>query len=189
MTKAISGTFFLITTLSGPLSVHASSASGLYFQQVQTVKGKIIGEQDKQPIPGAAVQIKGTSKGTVTNENGEFAIQAKPGDVLIISSIGFTGQEITVEAGKSYDIVLAFANTSLNEVVVTGYGTQRVKDLTGAVAVVNVNQMKQQPVASPVESLQGKATGVQIISDGAPVLRPRSVSAVSLLSTTTIPSS
>ncbi len=173
LTKAISGIFFLITPLSGTLSVHASTASGLYFQQAQTVKGKIISEQDKQPVPGVAVQIKGTSKGTVTNENGEFSIQANVGDVLMISSIGFTAQEVTVEAGKSYNITLAFSNTSLDEVVVTGYGSQRVKDLTGAVAVVNVNQMKQQPVASPVESLQGKATGVQIISDGAPGATPQ----------------
>lgn len=173
LTKAISGTFFLTAALSGPLSVHASIASGLYFQQVQTVKGKVISEQDKQPVPGAAVQIKGTSKGTVTNENGEFTIQANTGDILMISSIGFTAQEIAVAAGKSYDVTLAFSNTSLDEVVVTGYSAQRVKDLTGAVAVVNVNQMKQQPVASPVESLQGKATGVQIISDGAPGATPQ----------------
>ncbi len=173
LTKAISGIFFLITPLSGTLSVHASTASGLYFQQAQTVKGKIISEQDKQPVPGVAVQIKGTSKGTVTNENGEFSIQANVGDVLMISSIGFTAQEVTVEAGKSYNITLAFSNTSLDEVVVTGYSAQRVKDLTGAVAVVNVSQMKQQPVASPVEALQGKATGVQIISDGAPGATPQ----------------
>ncbi len=171
--KAIGGAILLTVVFSGPLYVRASVAYGLYYQQAQTVKGKVISEQDKQPVPGAAVQIKGTTKGTVTNENGEFTIQANTGDVLVITSIGFTSQEVTVEAGKSYNIALAFSNTSLEEVVITGYSAQRVKDLTGAVAVVNVNQMKQQPVASPVEALQGKATGVQIISDGAPGATPQ----------------
>ena len=171
--KAIGGAILLSIVFSDPLYARSSAASGLFYQQVQTVKGKVTGEQDKQPVPGAAVQIKGTTKGTVTNENGEFTIQANNGDVLVISSIGFTSQEVTVEAGKTYDITLAFSNTSLEEVVVTGYSAQRVKDLTGAVAVVNVTQMKKQPVASPVEALQGKATGVQIISDGAPGATPQ----------------
>ncbi|RPE08050.1 TonB-dependent receptor [Chitinophaga lutea] len=179
-TKAIRGTFLpactLVITISFTPSTYAVNAAPAPFfqQEQQTIKGKVISEKDNQPVPGAAVQIKGTTKGTVTGENGDFSLPAKTGDVIVITSIGFTTQEFTVEApGKTYNITLAYSNTSLEEVVVTGYSTQRVKDLTGSVAVVNINSLKSQPVASPVEALQGKATGVQIISDGAPGATPQ----------------
>src|SRR5690606_5775399 len=71
------------------------------------------------------------------------------------------------------DLVLEEDLAQLEEVVVVGYGTQRKKDITGAVAVVDVKGLKQQPAASPVESLQGKATGVQIINSGAPGATPQ----------------
>ncbi|UYQ91190.1 TonB-dependent receptor [Chitinophaga horti] len=149
-----------------------SAQAGIY--QEVSIKGRIINEEDKTPIPGVAVQIKGTTKGAMTDGDGNFKLNAKPGDVIVLSSVGFTQKTFTVEAGVStYDQTLASSNSQLNEVVVTGYSSQRVKDLTGSVAVVNVKQMKQQPAASPVEALQGKATGVQIISDGAPGATPQ----------------
>ncbi|WP_295120714.1 TonB-dependent receptor [uncultured Chitinophaga sp.] len=160
-------------TLAFLIMFSAQAAPAVLFQE-SVIKGRIINESDQTPVPGVALQIKGTTRGTVTNANGDFQFNAKPGDVIVVSSIGFTQKEFTVEAGKStYDQSLATSNSTLNEVVVTGYSSQKVKDLTGAVAVVNVNQMKQQPAASPVEALQGKATGVQVISDGAPGATPQ----------------
>ncbi|RAJ08816.1 TonB-linked SusC/RagA family outer membrane protein [Chitinophaga skermanii] len=142
------------------------------FQEV-TVTGKVL-DEDKNPVIGAAVQVKGTSRGMVTGVDGSFSIKAKAGDVLMISSIGFTKQEITVEAGKTvYSVTLTGSKSTLEEVVVTGYSSQKVKDLTGSVAVVNMKSLKAQPAASPVEALQGKATGVQVISDGAPGATPQ----------------
>lgn len=172
-------TLTIFTAISFPFASYASPAGSTAapveaaFQDM-AIKGRIISEGDNAPVPGVAVQIKGQTRGTITNDNGEYKLNAKVNDVILVSSIGFAAQEFTVQSGKSvYDIVLATSNSTLNEVVVTGYGAQRVKDLTGAVAVVNVKQLKAQPVASPVEALQGKATGVQIISDGAPGATPQ----------------
>ncbi|WP_343704567.1 TonB-dependent receptor [Chitinophaga sp.] len=175
-TKAIRGTFLpaftLLSTLSFTYAPASTAAPAPYFQQETTVKGKVTSE-DGLPVPGAVIQVKGQTRGTVTGETGEFTLRAKPGEILVVSSIGFTAQEMAVEAGKTYNVILVASNSTLDEVVVTGYSSQRVKDLTGSVSVVNVKQLKSQPVASPVEALQGKATGVQVISDGAPGATPQ----------------
>lgn len=164
---------FTANTFSFAGYSNIAAATEAVFQD-KVIKGRVTSELDKTPVPGVAVQLKGQNKGAITNGAGEFSLSAKENDVILVSSIGFTSQEFTVESGKSvYDIVLVPSNSTLNEVVVTGYGSQRVKDLTGAVAVVNVKQLKAQPAASPVEALQGKATGVQIISDGAPGATPQ----------------
>ncbi|ATL48503.1 SusC/RagA family TonB-linked outer membrane protein [Chitinophaga caeni] len=154
-----------------PLAVSAASFYSSNPQEM-TITGTVVGK-DNQPVIGAAIQVKGTSRGVIADEKGAFSIKAKVNDVLMISSIGYAAQEVTVVAGKTtYNIVLDNSNSTLDEVVVTGYSSQKVKDLTGAVAVVSVDQMKRQPVASPTEALQGKATGVQIVTDGAPGATP-----------------
>lgn len=156
------------------ISLTPTYAATAYFFQESVIKGTVTDKKDGIAIPGVAVQIKGTTRGSVTNDKGEYQLNAKAGDVIRISSVGYTATEFTIEASKStYNFQLEASNSTLNEVVVTGYSSQRVKDLTGSVAVVNVNQMKAQPAASPVEALQGKATGVQIISDGAPGATPQ----------------
>ena len=107
--------------------------SSLLFAQ-KKITGRIINGTDKQPLSGATVQVKGSKGATQTAADGSFSIAAGDNSTLIISSVGFDKQEIPV-AGRSTlgDIALAASNTSLNEVVVTGYATQRKKDLTGAV--------------------------------------------------------
>ncbi|SEK57563.1 TonB-linked outer membrane protein, SusC/RagA family [Parapedobacter koreensis] len=139
-----------------------------------TITGTVVNGQDNTPISGAAVKVRGTTRGTSTNDNGQFSLIVNPNEVVEVSYIGFATQEFRVDSVKHvYSIALHASLSTLDEVVVTGYSAQRVKDLTGSVAVVDVNQLKAQPVASPVESLQGKATGVQVISDGAPGATPQ----------------
>ena len=137
------------------------------------VTGKIIASDDQLPIIGATIKLKNAAGGTTTDANGAFSISAKPTDVLVISFIGFSNKEVTVGNQTNITVTLQAENNNLTEVVVTGYSSQRKKDLTGAVAVVDMGVLKAQPAASAVEALQGKATGVQIINDGAPGSTPQ----------------
>src|ERR1700761_1845820 len=109
--------------------------TGLHlFAQTKKVSGKIIGSGDKQPVVGATVQVKGGKAAVQTGADGGFTIDAADNSTLVVSSVGFDKMEIPV-AGRSTipDITLNVANSALNEVVVTGYTTQKKKDLTGAV--------------------------------------------------------
>jgi len=126
-------------------------------------------------LPGVSVIVKGTQTGTISDPDGKYLLDIPDGAVtLVFSFVGFGTQEATVSASQTtLDLVLQTDEKALSEVVVIGYGTARKKDLTGAVSVVNVAQLKSQPVASPVEALQGKATGVHIINDGAPGSTPQ----------------
>ncbi|MFU1858655.1 SusC/RagA family TonB-linked outer membrane protein [Sphingobacterium sp. NGMCC 1.201703] len=137
------------------------------------IKGVVKDAATGQVITGVSVKIKGTSKGTSTDADGAFTIQGKVGDVLVVSYIGYSSAEITVSGKADLAISLNSTEGALEEVVVTGYSAQRKKDLTGAVAVVSVKDLKTTPAASAVESMQGRATGVQIVVDGAPGSTPQ----------------
>ena len=123
------------------------------------VKGTVTGNDDKLPVIGASVKIKGTSVGTVTDVNGAFIINASPADVLVITYIGYQASEVTVGEKTTIPIVLTKANTALNEVVVTGYTSQRKKDITGSVAVVNVTSLKSVPSGSTEIPSSGSGIG------------------------------
>lgn len=121
-------------------------------------------------LTGVTVKVKGTSIGTVTDIKGDFNLQTPgaTGEQLEISYIGFETQTITVRGQLSFNIVLKETSSSLNEVVVTGYTTQKKKDLTGSVAVVKVDVLTRQPTAQVAEQLQGQASGVTVIGSGQP---------------------
>lgn len=137
------------------------------------ISGKVIAGDDKTPVIGASIKIKDAPGGTTTDGNGVFALSVPQNAVLIISFIGYNNKEVAVGSQTTLSITLDPVNNDLTEVVVTGYSTQRKKDLTGAVSVVNIAQLKSQPAASAIESLQGKAAGVAIITDGAPGSTPQ----------------
>ncbi len=148
---------------------------GLFaYAQQRIVSGRVLNSTDASPVPGASISVKGSGTAVVSDAEGVFSINV-PGDnaILVISSVGFETVEIAVSGRNSIEVSLAERTDALEEVVVTGYTSQRKKDITGAVSVVDVAQMKAQPVASPVEALQGKATGVHIINDGAPGSTPQ----------------
>lgn len=168
----------VLEELFKPLGIGYKVEEGkvLLFSVIQdiAITGKITDAQDNTPISGAAIKVKGTSRGTSSDDEGLFTLTVAPDDVVEVSYIGYTTQEFTVDSTRRvYDIALVPTLSTLDEVVVTGYSAQRVRDLTGSVAVVDVKGLKQQPAASPIESLQGKATGVQIINDGAPGATPQ----------------
>lgn len=139
------------------------------YAQVKTITGTVT-DADGVPLPGAAVTVKGiTGKGTQTDFDGNFTIEASVGDVLVISYVGMTTQEINVTSQTSnLTVKIEADNTQLDEVVVVGYGTQKKSDVTGAVVNVTSEELMTRPVANAYQALQGKAAGVDITSSERP---------------------
>lgn len=137
--------------------------SSLTFAQNATISGVVMSEDDGESIPGASILVKGTTRGTTTDLDGEFTIQAAPGEVLMISFIGYASQEVNVTAQTSnIEIVLKSTTSDLQEVVVVGYGSQLKKEITGSVQTVNSEDLKDLPVSQVTQKLQGRLAGVQI---------------------------
>src|ERR1700748_2849620 len=130
------------------------------------ITGKVIGSDDSRPVIGATVKIQGTNVGVVTDVNGSFVINAKTSDVLVISYIGYQQKNVPVTGESLGTIVLSVTNNTLDEVVVTGYTAQRKKDITGAVASVDMADAKKLPASSSEQLLQGQASGVTVINQG-----------------------
>ena len=106
-----------------------------------TIEG-VVNDAKGLPVPGANVIIKGTKNGVITDFDGVFKIKAKIGDVLIISSLGFDKKEVKIQ-GNAIKIVIEESNTTLNEVVVVGYGTVKKKYLTGAISSVRASSIEK----------------------------------------------
>lgn len=135
----------------------------------QTITGKVV-NREGNPVAGASVQVKGTKLGTATKGDGTFALQVEDGaSVLVISSVGYENQEVAVREKTSLTIVLAQAASQLTDVVVIGYGTRKKSDLTGAVASVSANNLKERAAVNFGEILAGQMAGVQVQQiNGAP---------------------
>lgn len=135
----------------------------------QKVTGTVTDEKG-QPLPGVTVKQKGTSIGTVTDNNGKYAITVPDGNgVLQFSYIGFTSQDVAINSRTVIDVQLKELPKSLNEVVVVGYGTQKRVDLTGAVGSVNSKALEERPQTNLEQELAGKIAGVNVsINSGAP---------------------
>ena len=135
------------------------------------VNGKVTGP-DSRPVFGATVSVKSTNVATSTAQDGTFSLTLPTGKtILVVSYIGYEVDEINTSNMPNLtniEIKMRLQTNSLNEVVVTGYTAQRKKDITGAVSVVNVADMKQTPVGTGEEALQGRASGITIISSGQP---------------------
>jgi TonB-dependent SusC/RagA subfamily outer membrane receptor len=114
-------------------------------------------------LPGVTVIVLGTTTGTVTNLDGFYKLTVPSDGVLKFSYIGFVSQEVPAGNFTTIDITLLEDVKNLSEVVVIGYGTQRKMDLTTAVATVDEEDIKERPIVSAAEALQGKAAGVQVI--------------------------
>lgn len=130
------------------------------FVSGQQVTGKVT-DAGGQPLPGVTIMVVGTSTGTTTDINGEYQLAIREG-TLRFSFVGFVAQEISINGQTKINVVLLEEMSMLNEVVVVGYGTQKKKDLTTAVSVVGDKEIKERPIVSAVQALQGKAAGVQV---------------------------
>ncbi|TPG63671.1 SusC/RagA family TonB-linked outer membrane protein [Hymenobacter nivis] len=119
-------------------------------------------------LPGVTVVVKGTSSGTSTDVEGNFSLTVPDNATLIISSVGFVTQQVPVAGRTTFTVALVTDSQALSEVVVTGYQTQKRADLTGAVAVVKVDEVKGMTSNNVVNNLQGRVPGVQVTTDGSP---------------------
>jgi TonB-linked SusC/RagA family outer membrane protein len=137
-----------------------------------TVKGKVVDENGESLI-GATIQLKGTTMGTVTDAEGYFSLSVPSDGTLLISYIGFINEEVIVGGKAELGIIALVPDiTTLDQVVVIGYGTQRKVDLTGSVAIVNAEEMKKVSHSNISTMLEGKIAGVQITTDGQPGADP-----------------
>jgi len=132
--------------------------------QPSQITGTITGEKG-EPLAGVTVKVKGTNAGTFTDASGSFRINADSKDVLLISYVGYGDIEMPVNAQQHMDIKLTLATKELNQVVVIGYGSQRKRNVTGAVSTVTAADIEKRPIINTAEALQGKASGVQVTSN------------------------
>ena len=152
------------------------------FAQESIISG-VISDDDANPLPGVNVFIKGTNVGTATDFDGNYSISVNTGDVLLFSFVGFSSQEVTVGDENTIDVSMVTDYANLDEVVITGYGTTRKKDLVSSIAQIKGDALENQPVARVDNMLQGRAAGVNVVSSsgepGAPaVIRIRGMSSI-----------
>ncbi len=129
--------------------------------QTVDVTGVVLAADEPDPVIGASVLVKGTTNGTITDFDGNFSIQARQGDVLQISYMGYVTQEVKASSSP-LRITLQPDNVQLQEVVAIGYGTMKKSDLTGAVTSVSAEQLLKAPVSGLDQALQGRAAGVTV---------------------------
>jgi len=144
--------------------------SSLAFAQERKVTGKVTSEEDGSGLPGVNVLVKGSTVGTITDIDGNYSIDVPGGSgVLVFSFVGFLTQEAPIGSRAILDVQLAADVTQLSEVVVTGYGTQDKRTLTGSISSVKGDVFENLPVQSVDRGIQGRLAGVQIASaSGAP---------------------
>ncbi|MDO6518313.1 SusC/RagA family TonB-linked outer membrane protein [Zobellia uliginosa] len=167
---------FSLLICSAPQSSLANSNSSLKTEVKDAFQSTITGtvlDSSGLPLPGANVIVKGTTIGTQTDFDGNYSLNAEDGAILVFSYIGFKNQEVTLNGQTTVDVTMVEDAAALEEVVVVGYGTQRKQDLTGAVSVVKVDELAQQPSGQVTSQLQGRVSGVTITGGGQPGESPQ----------------
>eukprot|EP01133_Synstelium_polycarpum_P012577 gene12577-14760_t len=143
------------------------------YAQSLRLTGKVTQKSDGQGIPGASIVVKGASSGTMTDVNGNYTLNLPPaGGVLIVSYIGMETVERTVTGAGVQNFVLSDDLKVLNEVVVVGYGTQKVTNISGAISVIKSADIKKLNAVRTEEALQGQVSGVTVIQPGSPGAKP-----------------
>jgi len=138
--------------------------SGFAQAQSRSVSGNVISTVDGMGIPGASVAVQGTKIGTTTDFDGNYKIEAKSGDVLVFTFIGFKSQKITVGSQQSINVKLEEETSELKEVVVIGYGSQKRTLVTNAVTQVSGENLTKTNTTNALQALQGQAAGLQVTS-------------------------
>ncbi|OOQ59792.1 SusC/RagA family TonB-linked outer membrane protein [Mucilaginibacter pedocola] len=147
--------------------------SSAYAQSLR-ITGKVTQKSDGQGVPGATVALKGTTIGTVTDINGNYTLTLNQNTsaTLVVSFIGMVTVERTVSATGVQNFVLDDASKALEEVVVVGYGTQKVTNISGAISVVKASDIKKLNAVRTEEALQGQVSGVTVVQSGSPGAKP-----------------
>ena len=149
--------------------------SGLFYAQEVQISG-IVTDADGNPLPGTTILVKGTTNGTNTDFDGNFSLTVESlNTTVVVSFIGFLTQEIVVTDKSVIEVVLQEDSASLDEVVVTGYGTQRKEEITSAIVRVSPDQFNQGNVSAPEQLLVGKVAGLSITKAGGDPNQPFAV--------------
>ena len=134
---------------------------GVALAQTQ-VNGTVTSADDGEPVIGASIRVEGTKTGTVTDINGNFQLSAPAGSTLVVSYLGMESQK--VKASNNLSIALHSDSRSLDEVIVTGYGTFKKSSFTGAASTMDATKLEDLPVVSLTDKLAGSIPGVQVTS-------------------------
>ena len=133
-------------------------------QRTISVSGQITNDSG-QPVSRASVTVKGTSNGVVSDDNGVFHITAPDNAILIISSVNYGSQEISIKGKTTLNVRLSSSTNQMDQVIVVGYGTQRRRDVTGSIVSVSGSTLREVPAPNLVAQLKGRAAGVDIVSN------------------------
>jgi TonB-linked SusC/RagA family outer membrane protein len=165
--KTISGYFLSFVLLTAFL------IPSFVFAQTKTVTGKVTGS-DGAPIAGVSIQEKGSKTGATTDADGSFSLSiTKPNASLVISSLGYESQTISLGGRSSIQVTLSTsAAKELEQVVVIGYGTANKRDLTGSIVKVSGKEVADKPNTNPIASLQSKVAGLSVVNNGTPGSAP-----------------
>ncbi|MDB5223885.1 MAG: hypothetical protein JWN83_2552 [Chitinophagaceae bacterium] len=163
--------FFFLPLLMFSLAFFFTTSFQAYGQG-NVVSGRVTSATG-DPLPGVSVLIKGTKRGTSTDNNGNFSLTGVNSNAtLVLSSSGYDRQEVALNGRNNVEINLATASTQLEQVVVIGYGTANKRDLTGSIVKISGKEVSDKPNTNPISSLQGKVPGLSVVNNGVPGQAP-----------------
>ena len=131
-----------------------------------SVSGKISDSADGNSLPGATVMVKGTTTGALTDLDGKYSLKVNSGNILVFSFIGYDTQEVTITNQREVNVKLQQSSTTLEQVVVIGYGQVKKSDATGSISVTSSKDFNKGAITSPQDLLVGKSAGVVITNSG-----------------------
>lgn len=138
------------------------------FSQKSAVSGRVTDSSTGEPLPGVSIRMEGSSTGTITDQDGKYSIEVPDDGVLVFSFIGYATVKEEVGARAIIDVVFQSDVSQLEEVVVVGYDSKKVKDLTGAIETVKLGNAKDLPGGNIMKNIQGRVAGVQVYTNGNP---------------------
>ncbi|RYY25938.1 MAG: SusC/RagA family TonB-linked outer membrane protein, partial [Chitinophagaceae bacterium] len=168
------------------ITARAAADDGAWGIVARTVTGTV-NSSTGEPLSGVSVQVPGTLTATTTDANGNFSIVvADNATVLRFTFVGMASQDVDIVGKTTVTVTLSRAESSLDDVIVVGYGTQRRALVTGAVSSVNGKTLNELPALSVSQALQGRAPGIQVTNNGSPgtepIVRIRGISSISFAS-------
>jgi hypothetical protein len=146
------------------------------FSQSRSIKGKVTDDHGK-PLAGASINIKNTTTSTLSDSSGNFeiAVTGKAKEELVVSFVGYLSVDLAIGKGTYFDVQLKNNAQTLNDVIVVGYGTQKKRDVTGAISTVRPDENAHRPIVKVEQALQGTAPGVAVQSSNGMPGNPLSV--------------
>lgn len=136
-------------------------------QQIK-ISGQVTSASNGETLPGVSVVVKGTTSGVATDIEGKYSLEAPSNATLVFSFVGMEPQEVAIQGRTTINVALASSSSMLEELVVVGYGTTKVKDLTSAITTIKADEIIKTPSSQVMQALQGKVAGMQIVAGGAP---------------------